>query len=191
VEYLNRIGELRFRAPAVSTTAIKGLLLAEFSLLLALVEEQTPQRYSETERVFRCQWLIRNNLEDPELGVAALAAELRCSPGHLSKLFHQETGERIVEHISRLRLQNAIEALRATTLSVKEIAVACGYHDANYFARVFRQSTGRSPQEYRMDLQRVTCALEKQPKAVFHDHEEFGFALKPEVMAAATVQTGR
>lgn len=191
VEYLNRIGQLRFRAPAVSATAIKGLLLAEFSLLLALVEEQTAQRFSETERVFRCQWLIRNNLEDAELGVAGLATELKCSPGHLSKLFHHETGERIVEHISRLRLQNAIEALRTTTLSVKEIAVACGYHDANYFARVFRQSTGRSPHEYRLDLQRVACALEKQPKAVFHDHDEFGFALKPEVMAAATVQVAR
>lgn len=190
-EYLNRIGELRFRAPKVSATAIKGLLLAEFSLLLALVEEHTPQRFSETERVFRCQWLIRNNLEDAELGVAGLAAELKCSPGHLSKAFQQETGERIVVHINRLRLQNAIEALRSTTLSVKEIAAACGYDDANYFARVFRQSTGRSPHEYRLNLQRVASALEKQPKAVFHDHEEFGFALPPEIMAAATVQTAR
>jgi AraC-like DNA-binding protein len=191
VEYLNRIDELRFRAPEVSATAIKGLLLAEFSLLLAVVEERTPQRFSETERVFRCQWLIRNNLDDPELGVAGLAAELRCSPGHLSKVFQEEVGEKIVEHINRLRLQSAIEALRSSQLSVKEIAAACGYQGANYFARVFRQSTGRSPHEYRQDLHRVACALEKQPKAVFHDHDEFGFALKPEVMAAATVQTAR
>lgn len=70
---------------------------------------------------------------------------------------------------------------------MKEIAAACGYQGANYFARVFRQATGRSPHEYRQDLQRVACALEKQPKAVFYDHAEFGFALKPEVMAAATV----
>lgn len=190
-EYLNRIGELRFRAPKVSATAIKGLLLAEFSLLLALVEEHTPLRFSETDKIFRCQWLIRNNLENPRLSVAGLAAELRCSPGHLSKMFQRETSERIVENISRLRLHNAVEALRSTTLSVKEIAAACGYDDANYFARVFRQSTGRSPHEYRLDRQRVACALEKQPKAVFHDREEFGFALRPEIMAAATVQTAR
>jgi len=191
VEYLNRIDDLRFRAAEVSATAIKGLLLAEFSLLLSLVEQQMPQRFSETERVFRCQWLIRNNLDDPELGVASLAAELRCSPGHLSKLFHDEVGERIVEHINRLRLESAIEALRNTTLSVKEIAAACGYEGANYFARVFRKATGSSPHEYRHDLQRVACALEKQPKAVFDDHEEFGFALQPDVLAKATVEAGR
>jgi len=189
VEYLNRIGELRRRAPDVGATAIKGLLLAEFSLLLALVTGETAQRYSETERVFRCQWLIRHNLNDPELSVAALAEELRCSPGHLAKIFHEETGERILECLGRLRLQNALDALAHTALSVKEIAAACGYSDANYFARVFRQATGQSPQEYRQGLQRVACAIEKDPKAVFADREEFGFALKPEVMAAAKVQT--
>lgn len=188
VEYLDRISELRFLAPKVSSTAIKGLLLAEFSLLLALVEEEAPARFSETERVFRCQWLIRNNLGDPALSVESLAAELHCSPGHLSKVFQDEVGERVIEHINRLRLQNAIDALRSTTLSVKEIAAACGYNGANYFARVFRHVTGKSPHEYRQDLQRVACALEKQPKVVYYDREEFGFGLKPEVMAAAKVR---
>lgn len=108
VEYLNRTGELRFHDRAACATAIKGLLLAELSLLLAIVEEQDAARYSESERIFRCQWLIRNNLQDPELGVETLAAELRCSPGHLSKLFHRETGERLVEYLTRIRLANAV-----------------------------------------------------------------------------------
>lgn len=187
VEYLNRVDDLRFRAPKVSATAIRGLLLAEFSILLALVEEQAPQRFSETERVFRCQWLIRNNLADPELSVASLAAELRCSPGYLSKLFQDQVGERMVEQINRLRLRNATDALKNTRLSVKEIASACGFQSANYFARVFRQAMGRSPNEFREDLLRVGCALEKQPKAVFFNHEEFGFGLAPRVMNSATV----
>jgi len=187
VEYLNRIGELPRRAPAVSATAIKGLLLAEFSLLLALVADGSAQRFSETERIFKCQWLIRNNLGDPELSVAWLADELRCSPKHLSRIFQQNLQERMVEHIARLRLRNAVEALRTTALSVKEVAAACGYQNANYFARVFRQATQRSPHEFRAELRQVACAVEKQPKVVYFDREEYGFGLRPEVLAAAEV----
>ncbi len=188
VEYLNRAGELRFHARAACATAIKGLLLAEISLLLALVEEQDGARYSESEKIFRCQWLIRNNLEDPELGVESLAHELRCSSGHLSKLFLRETGERIVEYIARVRLANAIDAVRHTALSVKEIATACGFNDPNYFTRVFRKATGRSPVQYRAELHHVAAHIEREPKVVYFDREEHDFGLRPEVMAKAQVK---
>jgi AraC-like DNA-binding protein/mannose-6-phosphate isomerase-like protein (cupin superfamily) len=188
VEYLNRAGELRKHDRPACTTAIKGLLLAELSLLLSLVEEQDGARYSETEKVARCQWLIRNNLRDTELSVESLAAELRCSPSHLSKMFHREAGERIVEYITRIRLANAIDAIRQTPLSVKEIAAACGFNDPNYFTRVFRKATGRSPVQYRAELQQVACALEREPKVVYYDREERDFGLRPEVMAKADVR---
>jgi len=188
VEYLNRAGELRFHDRAACATAIKGLLLAELSLLLALVEEQDSSRYSETEKVFRCQWLIRNNLHDPELSVESLAAELRCTPSHLSKLFHRETGERLVEYVTRIRLVNAIDAVRHTLLSVKEIAAACGFNDPNYFTRVFRKATGHSPVQFRADLHHVASQIEREPKVVYYDRVEHDFGLRPEVMAKAVVK---
>lgn len=191
VEYLNRASELRFHDRTACATAIKGLLLAELSLLLAIVEEQGAARYSQSERIFRCQWLIRNNLHDPELGVESLAAELRCSPGHLSKLFHRETGERIIEYLSRIRLGNAIDAIRHTPLSVKEVATACGFNDPNYFTRVFRKATGRSPVQYRAELHQVASHIEREPKAVYFDREEHDFGLRPEVMARAEVKATR
>jgi AraC-like DNA-binding protein/mannose-6-phosphate isomerase-like protein (cupin superfamily) len=191
VEYLNRAGELRFRDRAACATAIKGLLLAEFSLLLALVEEQDATRYTESEKIFRCQWLIRNNLQDADLSVETIAAELRCSPGHLSKLFHRETGERLVEYITRVRLANAIDAIRHTTLSVKEVATACGFNDPNYFTRVFRKVTGRSPVRYRVELHQVASRIEREPKVVYFDREEHGFGVRPEVMARAEVKVTR
>ena len=155
------------------------------------MEEQDTSRYSETERIFRCQWLIRNNLQDSDLGVESLAAELRCSPSHLSKLFHRETGERIVEYMTRIRLVNAVDAVRLTSLSVKEIAAACGFNDPNYFTRVFRKTTGRSPVQYRAELHHLASRLEREPKTVFFDHEEHDFGLRPEVMAKAEVKVTR
>jgi AraC-like DNA-binding protein len=84
-----------------------------------------------------------------------------------------------------VRIGNALDALRHTSLSVKEIAAASGFNDPNYFARVFRKSTGRSPVEFRQDLARVACVREQEPKAVYFDREEHDFGLRPEVMARA------
>ena len=187
VDYLNRSGDLRLHDHAACATAVKGLLLAELALLLALVEEQDASPYSESERVFQCQWLIRNNIDDPTLTIESLAEDLRCSGGHLSRQFLKATGERIPGYINRIRLNNAIDALRKTQLSVKEIAGACGFNDPSYFTRVFRKATGVSPVQFRQEHQALATHLEPEPKAVFFDREEHNFGLRPEVMSKANV----
>lgn len=188
VEYLNRAADLRHRDPERCRSAIKGLLLAELSLLHSVICEQEAEVFSETERVFRCQWLIRNNLSDVDLGVDTLASELNCSAEHLSRAFSRETGERIVEYITRIRLANAVDAIRNTRLSVKEVAHACGFSDANYFARVFRKAMGRSPGEFRAEQYRLATALEKEPKVVFNDREEYNFGVSDAVMKKSVVR---
>ena len=35
-------------------------------------------------------------------------------------------------------------------MSLKDISTACGYSDANYFARVFKRITGQTPSDYRL-----------------------------------------
>lgn len=189
VEYLNRIGELRVRDPSAAAAATRGMLLAEMALLLTVVNEAETERYTESDRVFRCQWLIRNNIDEPDMGLEVLAELLHCSPEHLSRVFHKETGERVVEYISRVRLENAFEAMRNTDLSVKEIAVACGFNDPSYFSRVFRKAAGCAPHEYRDQLRHLSCKVEREPKVVYFDREEKDFGLQPEVMAKAGVRT--
>jgi len=39
--------------------------------------------------------------------------------------------------------------LKGCDLKVKEVAHACGFVDSNYFCRLFRKNTERSPSEYR------------------------------------------
>ena len=191
VKYLDHACALRFHRGAAYETATNGLLLAELSLLLAVVEEGNARLYSETERVSRCEWLIRNNIDDPELSVESLAAELRCTPSHLSRVFHDATNERIVEYVTRIRVHDAVDAMEHTSLSVKEIAAACGFSEPNYFTRVFRKLMGRTPVQFRHDLLRVAKAVEKDPKVVYFDREEYDYGLRPEVMAKAKARESR
>jgi AraC-like DNA-binding protein len=176
ISYLDRIGELHQADPVRNAVAIRALLLAEFSLLLSVIEAPVRHLPQTTDTIALCKWLIHQKLHDENLNLESLAAELDCSSSNLSRLFHRQVGERIIEHINRLRIQNATDTLRQTRLSVKVIAVGCGYRDAGYFGRVFRQATGRSPQQFRRDSQRVTSSLETQPKTVYAELRDFGAA---------------
>ena len=53
--------------------------------------------------------------------------------------------------MSAYRLEMAKKLLDQGYDRVAEIAEQCGYANANYFAKVFRDATGMSPLEYRKE----------------------------------------
>jgi len=71
------------------------------------------------------------------------------SRSNLMRVFHKATGQSPIEYLIRLRLQKAMELLRASDLSITEIALRTGFNDSNYFARQFRTATRMSPSAYR------------------------------------------
>lgn len=177
VHLLNRSTALYHTPLCASKTGVKGILMAFFSLLLNMLESDLEDSNPESQRVHQCQWMIRNQLNNPELSVQWLADNLDCTANYLSKIFHDEVEEKITAYITRKRLSNTIDLLGTTTLSVKEISFACGFRDPNYFSRVFKQNMNSTPQEYRHKLLLENQKPEKRPKVVYADHEEnhFGF----------------
>jgi len=65
------------------------------------------------------------------------------------KLFKRVTGLNPVRFIQRRRVERACVMLRTTTLSIEQIAEACGFSDPPFFFRIFRLWTGTSPNQYR------------------------------------------
>ena len=53
------------------------------------------------------------------------------------------------EYLLNLRMQEARQLLRITSLRIYEVADACGYPNVIYFSRVFAKSNGMTPQAYR------------------------------------------
>jgi two-component system, response regulator YesN len=78
-----------------------------------------------------------------------LAEHVRLSPSHMQRLFKQETGARLGEWLTELRLQRAAHLLRDSYLSVKEITHAVGYEHVSSFTRAFERRFGNSPTAYR------------------------------------------
>jgi AraC-like DNA-binding protein len=82
------------------------------------------------------------------LSLEAVAAELRITASHLSRVFSRETGTTFVDYLSEVRITRACHLLDSAELSVKEVARECGYADANYFSRAFKRLRGCTPSEY-------------------------------------------
>lgn len=83
------------------------------------------------------------------LDVARLAKELGCSPGYLSHSFRLLYGVPLNHYIRSLRLEYARRLLNSGECNIAEIAERCGFRDASYFSRRFRERFGISPGKLR------------------------------------------
>jgi len=68
---------------------------------------------------------------------------------HLNRTFRRELGVTPLQHLTRLRMEQAAAQLADGKLTVKAIAASVGLDDPYYFSRLFRQHFGRSPAQYR------------------------------------------
>jgi len=82
-----------------------------------------------------------------DVALEDLAERAGISADHARELFRQRNGVAPVEYRTSLRMTHARDLLANTVLNVKEVALKCGYPDAQYFSRVFKAHFGVSPVE--------------------------------------------
>lgn len=152
---------------------MKGMTLSLLGLFRNIVETGTDRINSDIGKVYQAKCLVREQFSNPDLSVQQIAEKLSCSPDYLSHLFHTETKEKLTHYIQRIRIDGAIQALETTTLNISEIAYTSGFADPAYFARVFKQHKGNTPQEFRAELEAQRVRREEQPKTVYFDRIDF------------------
>ncbi len=77
------------------------------------------------------------------------------SPGYLSACFKKETGKNFIDYVNTERMSQAKHLLKTTGLQVQTIAQHCGFIDLQYFSKVFKRYTGKTPRQYREDVRKV------------------------------------
>jgi YesN/AraC family two-component response regulator len=79
-----------------------------------------------------------------------LATVLNISRTYLSYLFKKEVGVTFPQYLNKFRIRKAMDLLKYTDLQIKEISKNIGYRDPSYFNKLFRETTKKAPQEYRI-----------------------------------------
>jgi AraC-like DNA-binding protein/mannose-6-phosphate isomerase-like protein (cupin superfamily) len=84
-----------------------------------------------------------------QANVAEMAKAGGVSTRTLLRRFKMQTGLSPMEYLNQMRLSKACRLLRESPLGIKQIAIACGFPDSNYFARQYRKTLGVSPRDFR------------------------------------------
>ena len=91
---------------------------------------------------------IEKNYEQ-NFSIETLAKLCHCSESGFFKLFKKSTGVTPVAYKHNIMIQNALDLLTHTSLSVEEISKQTGFSSSNYFRTVFFKLTGKTPKELR------------------------------------------
>jgi AraC-like DNA-binding protein len=105
------------------------------------------QKLLNQERVQKVISMLRENVaETPTL--EAIGKRVGCSHYHLSRIFSQETGQSIFQHLRRLRMERAAELLREGRLNVTQVSLEVGYSSLSHLSMAFHESYGCCPGLY-------------------------------------------
>lgn len=107
-------------------------------------EEDKDSEFKQKVINFICE-----NYRDENLSLAMIGEEFNKHPSYVSRLFKKQTGDGIVEFISKVRVDKAKDILRKERLNIEEVSKSVGYSSVRTFTRAFSKLEGVTPGKYR------------------------------------------
>jgi AraC-like DNA-binding protein len=124
---------------------------AVLDLLCAALDDAAPHDAPGSTLLIEAKSLVESQLSDPTLSTASLAAHLHISTRYLQKLFALD-GRTVAGWIRSRRLERCHRDLRDPRFAADSIGTVCARHgliDSSNFSKLFKETYGMSPREYR------------------------------------------
>lgn len=83
------------------------------------------------------------------LTLKKIADKVHLNPNYLSTLFREQTGQTVIQYLTRIRIDAAIYLLQNSELNISQIAEETGFRSESTFYQQFRKLTGTSPKTFR------------------------------------------
>jgi two-component system response regulator YesN len=113
-----------------------GLITCNRSMLSVKIERYIEEHLSEN------------------IGLNEICNEFYLSKNAAYRLFHNEFHATVNDFIIQKRLERSQELLQSNPeLNVTQISHLCGFHDYNYFIRIFKKQVGKTPLQFRKKSQ--------------------------------------
>lgn len=101
----------------------------------------------------RAKQYIGQNL-NKTLTLPVIAEAVGLSPSYLSAMFIETEGIGLKQYILRQRMEAAKNLLLYSDADIGTIATYVGFCDQSHFGKMFKQSTGMTPRQYRVTQQK-------------------------------------
>lgn len=129
---------------------VNYILNLQYHMIIDYATRVEKLKYGETNSKLVSEVInyVRANLSSP-ITTEDISRNLFISRSHLSVKFKEETGENISTFITNLKIDEAKRLLRYSDKPLSLIAIYLGYSSQSHFARVFKNYTSLTPNEYR------------------------------------------
>ncbi len=89
--------------------------------------------------------VVHEHLDDVKFDVDMFCKNMNVSRTLLHTKLKSISGQATTEFIRSIRLKQAYILLKKDSLSISEVAIKCGFNDANYFSKCFKKQYGIFP----------------------------------------------
>lgn len=133
----------------------RSSLMSESSVTVKAEEENVQQPEMTTiDRKFmdKLMELMEKNMDNGELMVDDLVAELAVSRSVFFKKLKTLTGLAPIEFIKEVRIKRAAQLIETGEFNMTQISYMVGINDPRYFSKCFKQKIGMTPTEFKEQL---------------------------------------
>lgn len=123
--------------------------IESYILLLYNRTKSSTKEYSNCHEAVSAtiNYILANYYKD--ISIEHIANKYGINPKYLGRLFKTQTGQSFNCYLNNIRIHHATQLLAGTKAQIIEVALECGYNNVTYFNRVFKNSKGVTPSEYR------------------------------------------
>lgn len=126
--------------------------LSQMILLLRKNIPEAPQRFTTQQELRMKQMILWFDGHYTEaVTIRQLAAAVGICVRECQKIFAARLHLSPMQYLMRRRIAAAVELLEASSLSISEIGMNCGFESPSYFASQFKKVMGISPGRYRKE----------------------------------------
>ncbi|MEK3911169.1 helix-turn-helix domain-containing protein [Paenibacillus sp. FSL H7-0331] len=118
------------------------------------LDELRAQR-SQHELIDQMKTYIENEFNNSDFSLVMLSEKFKLTPNYLSRLFKEEFGEKFIDYLASLRIEQAKQLLVETSAPIQDIGERVGYTHTFSFIRVFKKLVGRTPGDYRKEFRQL------------------------------------
>ena len=130
-------------------------ILSLMGILLVIAHDKTGRAISGIRQMSRSEMRMAqiksfincNYMRD--IKIDEMALHIGMNRSSFCSFFKQQTGQTFTHHLNDKRIAAACGLLRDKDMNISETGLSVGIPDTPYFCRIFKQTTGFTPTEYR------------------------------------------
>lgn len=152
LDYEKNLSDIISNSSNVSNKIYLCINISEYEVIMRKIIEETAGYVGKVSSkksllICECEKFIEDNYYK-YITVSDVARNVGVTPSYLSRIFHNLTGDTVINSINKRKLEKAKEYLENTDMKIYEIADALGFENMTYFSHFFKKYTGVSPKEY-------------------------------------------